>query len=141
MAGRPKILRPVRPTRHQGRPGPRPFMWKTGPDPRTHQQYTAWLKARSQAAYRREPWQLTFEQYQEIWGDLWESRGRTRTSLCLSRRDYDLGWDLANVEVLTRQEHAQRQASWGKQARRTAAQIAADQAVGIVRKRGQRLPR
>lgn len=115
-------------------------MWKTGPDPRTHRQYTAWLKARSQARFRGETWNLTFEQYQEIWGDQWEQRGRTRDSLCLSRRDYDLGWDASNIEVMTRQAHAARQAAWGKIQRRTRAEIAADREVGIIRKRGQRYP-
>lgn len=138
---RPRVLRPVRPTRHQGRPGPRPFMWKTGPDPRTHEQYTAWLKARAQAQFRGEAWDLTFEQYQELWGDLWEERGRTRDSLCLSRADYEKGWSLANCQVVTRREHAARQRNQCDMRRRTPEEILADLAAGIRRKRGQRWPR
>jgi len=93
-------------------PGPRPLAWKSGPDPVVHAQYIAWLRARSQAHFRREPWDLTFDQYRELWHDNWHRRGRTRDTLCLSRRDYDLGWCVDNCELLTRREHNCRQVAW-----------------------------
>lgn len=105
-------VRPVRPTRHQGQRGSRPFTWITGPDPRLHDQYVAWLRARCQARYRHEPWDLTFEDWCQIWGDQWERRGRTRDTLCLSRKDYDLGWSQDNCDLVTRREHNLRQVAW-----------------------------
>lgn len=93
----------------RGRPGPRPHVWVSGPDPQVHRQRTAWARARAQAQWRGEGWEITWPQYQEIWGDLWQRRGRTRHSLCLARPDYDLPWCVTNVEIITRQEHARRQ--------------------------------
>ena len=98
-------LRPIRPTQHQGQRGSRPFTWKIGPDPRVHDQYVAWQRARCQAIWRGEGWSITFPQYQEIWGDRWEQRGRTRDTLCLSRDDYDQPWSIANCRLRTRREH------------------------------------
>ena len=98
-------LRPVRPTQHQGQRGTRPFTWKVGPDVRTHDQYVAWLRARCQARFRGEGWELEFEDYQRLWGDDWERRGRTRDTLCLSRDDYDQPWSVDNCTLRTRREH------------------------------------
>lgn len=105
-------VKPVKPLLHTGRKGPRPLLWKMGPDPVIHAQYVAWMRARAQAHFRREPWDLTFEQYQSLWGDQWANRGRTRDTLCLSRYDYDLGWSMDNCRLVTRQEHNQHQADW-----------------------------
>lgn len=109
---KPGPMKPVRPTRHQGKPGPRPEMWKIGPDPQRHERYIAYGRAKCQAVWRDEGWELTFEQYEELWRDRWHLRGRTKDTLCLSRRDYDLPWSLDNCEVITRKEHNQRQADW-----------------------------
>lgn len=109
---KPGMVKPVRPTQHQGGRGPRPLTWITGPDPVRHQRYVAFQRARCQAVWRQEGWELTFDQYEAIWGDQWHRRGRTVDTLCLSRRDYDLPWSPDNVEVITRREHNQRQAAW-----------------------------
>ena len=95
--------------KHNGRPGPRPRVWKSGPDPIRHDQYIAWARARSQAAYRKEQWLLTFEQWAEFWRDCWHQRGRTKNTVCLSRRDYDEAWCVENCEIITRREHNLRQ--------------------------------
>ena len=105
-------LRPVRPTQHQGQRGSRPFTWKIGPDPDLHRQYVAWSRARCQALWRGEGWELSFDQYRELWGDQWSRRGRTRDTLCLSRQDYDQPWRVDNCRLLTRREHNQHQADW-----------------------------
>lgn len=109
---KPGPTRPVRPTLHRGGRGPRPLIWSTGPDPRRHEMFKAYGKARAQANFRGEPWLITFEDYERVWADQWERRGRTRDTLCLSRIDYDLGWEPSNIEVITRREHNQRQADW-----------------------------
>jgi len=41
--------------------GPYPQNWCTGPDPRRHAQYYAWLKHKSQAHYRGELHELTWD--------------------------------------------------------------------------------
>lgn len=87
--------------------GPRPNVWKAGPDPRRHEQYTAWLKHRSQAAFRGESYELTFEQWETLWNTdwAWENRGRTPQSVNLTRIDKERGWYMANVVIITRIEY------------------------------------
>lgn len=117
--------------------GPRPQVWVTGPDPLRHLQYRAFIQQRNQARWRGEEWTITFEQWLDLWGDRYHLRGRTVNSLCLTRRDYDLPWTQDNTEVVSRQEHNQRQSRRGRRSRQ---QIEADRARGIVRKSGRRMP-
>jgi hypothetical protein len=84
--------------------GPRPHTWKSGPDPVRHHQYHCWLRARAQANYRREPWQLTYHDWVTIWGDNWHRRGRSGESLQASRIDVDQPWSLVNMRLITRAE-------------------------------------
>jgi hypothetical protein len=85
-----------------------PHKWKTGPDPLTHEQFGAWHQHRAQARHRREQYDLTFEQYQQVWGDLFVKRGRARYEYCLTRLDPKLPWNLENTQAMTRQEHLER---------------------------------
>lgn len=89
--------------------GPYPHNWCTGPDPRRHAQYYAWLKHKSQARYRGEPHELTWAQWETIWNTdgQWEQRGRSRDDLCLTMLDPDSGWLIGNVAVVTRLEQLQ----------------------------------
>ena len=98
----------VRPQQHHGGPGPRPFTWKTGPDPVTHAQFVAWGRARAQALFRQEGWELTFEQFQRIWGADWSRRGRRSDDLCMTRPYPDLPWSEHNAELITRADHNRR---------------------------------
>lgn len=86
--------------------GPRPQTWITGTDPRTHEQYTAWLKHRAQAHFRGEEHNLPFEHWQLFWNtnDAWSNRGRLGTNYCLTRRDHSGPWSLDNCEIITRLE-------------------------------------
>ena len=88
----------------------RPYMWVSGPDPLTHRQYRAWVQQRNQASWREETWTVTFEQYQQLWTDLWAQRGRLKTSYMMTRINSDLPWTVSNCCVITRQQHGQRQA-------------------------------
>lgn len=90
--------------------GPRPQVWVTGPDPVRHEQYTQFLRQRAQARYRREGWDITFDDFVEIWGTDWCHRGRASEDLCMTRRDYDLSWSPHNVDIVPRHEHVRR--SW-----------------------------
>ena len=85
--------------------GPRPQTWITGTDPLTHEQYTAWLKHRAQAHFRNEEYSLTFEDWSWFWNqdDRWSRRGRSGTSLCLTRIDHSEPWSRSNCLIITRQ--------------------------------------
>lgn len=61
-----------------------------------------------QARFRGEDWQLSFEDFQKIWGDQWPLRGRSNQSLCLTRRDPEQAWDHQNTELVTRLESLRR---------------------------------
>jgi hypothetical protein len=84
--------------------------WSTGPDPITHDKYYAWLKHRSQARYRGEDYELTWEDWQTLWtNELWSQRGKSNESVCLARKDFTEGWDPANVEIIPRIDQIRRQ--------------------------------
>ena len=87
----------------------RPHKWKTGPDPVTHAKYNNWIQQRNQANYRREPWQLTFEQWCAVWGDDWHRKGRGAQDLCMTRIDPSQAWHPDNVMLITRRDHVFRQ--------------------------------
>lgn len=90
--------------------GPRPNTWCTGTDPQRHEQYYAFLKQRAQARFRKEGWDLEFDDFAEIWGQDWCHRGRASEDLCMTRDDYDLPWHKHNVAIVPRHEHVRR--SW-----------------------------
>lgn len=72
------------------------------PDPSDHEKFLVWHKARQQAMYRGEQWQLTPEEFIAVWGQQWQFRGRGRTDLCMTRRDNRYPWNLDNCEIITR---------------------------------------
>lgn len=79
---------------------------KFGDDTHTREKYYAFIKHRSQAVYRGESYELTWEDWQHLWPDeLWAQRGRRITDLCLTRYDYEGEWAMHNVLVCTRQDH------------------------------------
>jgi hypothetical protein len=90
-------------------PGLRPHVWITGPDPIQREKYYAWLKTRSQAAYRKETWALSFEEFVELWGDQWARRGKQVTGLMMMKRDWQGAWTRANVQVVDRKTFHQTQ--------------------------------
>ena len=94
---------------HIGRKGPRPEMWKVkGEIP--HQQHRTYMKAKAQAAFRKELFELTFEQYQQLWKGKWQDRGRDNHKLTLTRKDTQKPWCMDNCVIMTRLEHLRRQA-------------------------------
>lgn len=105
-------VRPRPPRKHDGKAGPRPLTWVTGPDPVRHRMYVAYGRAKCQAEWRGEGWLLTFADYERIWAGQWHLRGRTKHTLCLSRCDYEQPWSVSNCEIITRQQHNERQAQW-----------------------------
>lgn len=94
------------------RTGTRPHVWKVqGFIP--HQQYIAWQRSKAQATYRKEPWDLTFEQFQTAWGPLWERRGRRSGDYCMSRIDNEKAWSPHNVKCIPRIEYLRHQLTNG----------------------------
>ena len=91
--------------------GPRPHVWRSGPDLQAHDQYCAWLKHKAQAAYRGEPYELTYQQWADLWNknNSWIYRGRGGDCLCLTMGDPTIGWHVDNVEIITRKEQLRRQ--------------------------------
>lgn len=86
----------------------RPNAWKVK-DPAKHIKYMPYLKHRSQAAYRLEDYELTFEDWLYFWPDSnWHRRGRLGHDLCLTRDNPDLPWNRSNCSVITRKEQIQR---------------------------------
>lgn len=79
---------------------------RTHPDEFTRARKLAWSRARSQAVFREEPWNLPFEDFCDFWSNqtLWNQRGRQRDCLVLYRKDTDKPWSKDNCELITRYE-------------------------------------
>ena len=91
---------------HHNKPAKRrksPERWVTGPNILEHEMYYAWSKHRSQAHYRGEQYDLTWEDWCQLWTlQDFARRGRGRNDLTLTKIDPDLPWSLSNAQVMTR---------------------------------------
>lgn len=77
-----------------------PSKWIMGEDPFTREKYYAWLKHRSQAAFRKEEYSLTWDDWQALWSDEdFLNRGRGMDNVCLFQIEHGDGWHLNNVAV------------------------------------------
>jgi hypothetical protein len=66
-------------------------------------------RARAQAEFRYEDWELTLAQWCEIWpDDIWACRGREVDDLCMTRTDLDGAWSMDNVVLMTRADQLKR---------------------------------
>jgi len=78
-------------------------------DPFDHDRFNPFLKARAQARYLNQGWELTFEDWCELWPtrELWARRRRSTEydSLCISRRDIELPWTRENTVRMDRSDH------------------------------------
>jgi hypothetical protein len=90
------------------KPGPRPHVWRSGPDPERHRRYRAWIQQKNQAQWRGEDWQLSFEDWLMLWGTDFDRRGRGSKNLCLTRWDLDAPWTKDNCILMERGYHMQR---------------------------------
>jgi hypothetical protein len=107
LKGRPLI-------QARGPRGERPETWIVGPNELRHNQYGAWHKHRSQAHYRGEEHELTFEEWEYIWQDQWTNRGRRTDSTVLTRTDPEKSWCMDNVELVTREECIRRSTEYAR---------------------------
>ena len=66
-------------------------------------------RARAQAEFRYEDWELTLEEWCEIWPDeRWALRGRDVDDLCMTREDLDGAWSKDNIILMTRRDQLKR---------------------------------
>ena len=88
----------------------RPRAWKYK-DPFDHERHLPYLRSRSQCAYRGEEFELSFEDWCELWPtpELWRQRGRHSEDLTMTRIDPELPWNINNCVVMTRREQISRQ--------------------------------
>jgi hypothetical protein len=103
----PTIINTAMETKKTGRKSGKiyPHTWVSGPDPVRHEQHRVWTQQRNQALWRKEEWNLDFETWIIMWGELWYNRGRGREDYCMTRLDHDLPWDKDNAVVVTRKQH------------------------------------
>jgi hypothetical protein len=88
---------------------PKPHVWLTGPDPERHKLYVPFLKQKAQAMFRKELWDLTFDQWEALWDGRFHLRGRRSDDLCMTMSDPDLGWTTTNAVIVTRREQLKQQ--------------------------------
>jgi hypothetical protein len=69
-----------------------------------------WLRQRAQAKHRREQYQLTWEEFRDIWIHSTKKGhiGATRGSYSMIRVDHTQPWQLGNVAIVSRGYHHQR---------------------------------
>lgn len=89
--------------------GSNPRAWISGPDPVAHAQHIAWHRARAQAHYREEIWQITYPQWVKLWEGNWHRRGRGVNDLMLIRKSHLKPWSAKNVVLATRSEFHKKQ--------------------------------
>ena len=95
------------PCRGLGKERPKAWIVK---DPEQHRKYLPWLRAKAQADYRfregfeKGGWSLTFKQFDKLWGNLWDLRGRASTDYCMTRLDPKKAWTVKNCVIVTRAE-------------------------------------
>ena len=89
--------------------GIRPHQWKMGPDPKIQDMYYAWMKRKAQAKFRKEEWELQWEDFYELWKDCWHLKGRLADDVCMTRDDIEKPWSKENTIIISRREHLKRQ--------------------------------
>jgi len=80
----------------------RPHLWMTGPDETRHQQFNVFRQQKNQANWRKEGWELDFEDWVSLWGDKWAERGRKPEQYCMTRISDTDSWNQNNVIVIKR---------------------------------------
>ena len=86
----------------------RPHAWHYK-DPFDHARHMPFLRWRAQCHYRKEPVELTIEDWFLLWADpeVWRKRGRQGDAYAITRIDPELPWSYANCRVVTRREQCQ----------------------------------
>lgn len=96
------------PDRRFRKTGPRPDLWHTGPDPETRRLRYKFLRARVQARYWCQDWDITWAEYQELMAGASADHGRGLEQLNLARKDRTQGWHMDNVHFKPRKDIVRR---------------------------------
>jgi hypothetical protein len=64
---------------------------------------------RAQANYRKEQFELSFEDFQQLWEGKWHRKGRGNLDYCLTRDDFNDSWNIANTVCVPRVDQLSRQ--------------------------------
>jgi hypothetical protein len=74
-----------------------------------HARYVPFLRARAQSHFRKEIWDISFEDWCSLWStpELWAQRGRASASLALVRLDPEDDWTWSNVQIMSRRQWLQ----------------------------------
>lgn len=68
-----------------------------------HERHIQYCRRKAQANFRNEGWDMTIEEYFELWTrELWPQRGRKRDDLVMIRRDVEKPWSRENCCIVTR---------------------------------------
>lgn len=76
-----------------------PHVWKHGPDEVKHKSYKKYYIARNQAICKNQEWELSFEDWENIWGDNILQSGRKIGTYYISRKDSNESWNKYNIEL------------------------------------------
>jgi hypothetical protein len=87
-----------------GHRGPRPHLWRQGPDPAVRRDRYRYLRSKAQAKYLGQAWTIDWTQYRELLGKVRGQYGRGMTQLNLARKDCKDGWHTWNVHLISRKE-------------------------------------
>lgn len=83
-----------------------PAKWLSGPTELDRELFYAWHKHRAQARFRKEDYELTYEDWRTLWlPDHFHNRGRSPENVILTRKDPSESWSLDNCEVVNRGEY------------------------------------
>jgi hypothetical protein len=83
------------------------------PTKRDKDMHHAYLVHRCQCKFRNEHFDITEQQFFDLWRDYWHLRGRAGDDMTMTRRDSAEGWTISNMEIITRREHLRRQNNLG----------------------------
>jgi hypothetical protein len=83
---------------------PRPHTWKYGADEFRHSMHMPFLKSKAQAKFRNEEFNLTFDEFYDLWKDRWTQRGRNPDDYCMTRDDVEKPWQKNNILIISRNE-------------------------------------
>jgi hypothetical protein len=96
-------------TAHQARP----YRWYYQ-DPVLRNMHHHYNKFKAQALFRQEDFEMTIDDFFDVWRGSWHMRGRSADNLVMTRIDPDEPWSRANIEIITRYEHICRVAALRK---------------------------
>ena len=82
--------------------GPRPHIWKYGPDPSRKRLHLAFMRSKAQAKFRKEPWEFDFYEFERRWEGRYHETGIRSTCTVMVRKDPRGAWSYANTELRQR---------------------------------------